>query len=367
MPFSSSAIRVFARNSGPALVRAVPLVLVAALCCIVLNAGFFAPYDYQRQNRSAAFSPPTRIHFLDIYGRFHLRPFIYKRRAKPGSFSVYEEDRSSPHPLPFLVPGPEYALAGLFPARIHFFGPPPGTDVFLMGSDGLGRDIFSRLLFGAQISLLAPLLATAIAVSLGLLVGSISGYFSRWTDELIMRLAELLLSVPWLYLLLLVRAFLPLHLGPQSVFLLLMAVSGVVGWGRPARLVRNLVATGRKREYVLAAQGFGASHFYVLRRHILPQGYAISLTQAALYIPQYITAEVTLSYFGLGVSEPAPSWGNMLAQVRTLFVLENCWWMFAPAVALMAVLLLFETLFRVRLGSLPLPPQVALKKTRQLF
>jgi peptide/nickel transport system permease protein len=159
-----------------------------------------------------------------------------------------------------------------------------------------------------------------------------------------MRVAEVFVAVPWLYLLLAVRAVLPLHLDPAQVFFLLIAITGIIGWARPARLIRGVVLSVKEREYVLAARGFGASDLYLLRRHILPQVSGVALTQTVLLIPQYILAEVTLSFFGLGVSEPAPSWGNMLASLQQYFVLESCWWMFAPAVALIAVLLAYHRL-----------------------
>jgi peptide/nickel transport system permease protein len=141
-----------------------------------------------------------------------------------------------------------------------------------------------------------------------------------------------------------VRAMLPLRIDPSQVFLFLMLLLGIIGWARPARLVRGVVLSAKERDYVMAAKGFGASDLYLLRKHILPFALTVAVTQAALYIPQYILAEVTLSFFGLGVSEPEPSWGNMLAGLQQYFVLQSCWWMFAPAVALFFV---FLTYYRI--------------------
>jgi len=152
-----------------------------------------------------------------------------------------------------------------------------------------------------------------------------------------MRLVELFLVLPWLYLLLAVRAFLPLHITPAQTFFLLIAVIGMIGWARPARLVRGVVLSAKSRKYVVASRGFGASDFYILRRHVLPYTYGILLTQAALLVPQYIVAEVTLSFFGLGLSEPTPSWGNLLANLQQYKVMVAYWWMFAPAFALVLV------------------------------
>jgi peptide/nickel transport system permease protein len=309
-------------------------------------AGFFAPYDYERQNRHTALAPPTRIHFVEPNSRFRLRPFVYRWKLRPGTLHQYEEDHSIAFPLRFFASGRPYKIAALIPSWIHLFGTRPEGNVFLLGTDEYGRDVFSRLLYGGRISLFAGLLAAGISVSLGLAAGVFAGYYGSWIDETIMRAAELFLAVPWLYLLLAVRAFLPLRMDPAGVFLLLIAIAGTIGWARPARLVRGVVLSARNREYVLAAKSFGASDFYILRTHILPQAYSVAMTQARLYIPQYITAEVVLSFFGLGVGEPVPSWGNMLDSLQSLFVLESCWWMYAPAALLVIVLLIFEWFFR---------------------
>jgi len=156
-----------------------------------------------------------------------------------------------------------------------------------------------------------------------------------------MRAAELFLALPWLYLLLGVRAMLPLHIGAVRVYLLVIAVLGVVGWARPARLIRAVASSARSREHVLAARAFGAGDVHLVGRHILPEAAGVALTQLAILIPQYTLAEVTLSFFGLGVGEPVPSWGNMLAAAQRYEVLVSYWWMLAPGIALGPVFLLY--------------------------
>jgi peptide/nickel transport system permease protein len=306
------------------------LALLAALHAIVLLAGFFAPYAYDTQNRAFAFAPPAHLHFFDSRHRFHFRPFVYRLVPVPDTPGAYEEDRSAIFPIRFFVHSD---------ARWHLFGVDEPARVFLAGTDAYGRDEFSRLLYGGRLSLFAGLLATAISLILGTGLGGLAGFYGKWCDEVIMRAAEVFMTVPWLYLLLAVRACLPLHIAAGQVFLLLIAVLGLVGWARPARLIRGVVLSAKNRDYVLAAKGFGASDLYLLRRHILPQVSGVVATQALLYIPQYILAEVTLSFFGLGVSEPDPSWGNMLAALQHPFALETCWWLFAPALLLVLVLL----------------------------
>jgi peptide/nickel transport system permease protein len=311
---------------------------------MVLLAGFFAPYDPEIQNRELPFVPPTRIHWVDTQGRLHLRPFVYRVVARPGSLAAYEEDQHTTCPIRFFVPGVRYKIAGLSLSRRHLFGVEEPARIFIMGTDAYGRDQFSRLLYGGRISLSGGLLAASLSLGLGLLLGAVAGFYRGWLDDATMRAAELFLALPWLYLLFAVRAFLPLHISPAQAFLLLISVVGVIGWARPARLVRGVVLTARERAYVLAARGFGASDFYVLRRHILPQTSSVLLTQAALLIPQYILAEVILSFLGLGVSEPSASWGTMLAGLQQYHVLASYWWMFLPGLVLIPIFVAYYTL-----------------------
>jgi peptide/nickel transport system permease protein len=322
----------------PARLRLV-LVGLGAVHAMVLCAGFFAPYDFAQQNRELPFAPPSELHFVDAEGRWHWLPFIYPWVEKPGNIGVYEEDRGQPYPVRFLVRGTDYRIAGVVASRWHLFGVEEPARIFLLGSDDYGRDQFSRLFYGGQISLFAGLLAMVLTLVVGGALGTLAGFYGKWLDEIIMRVAELFLALPWLYLLFAVRAFLPLDVSPAQAFLLLIAVIGLVGWAAPARLVRGVVLSARERNYVRAGRGFGASDFYLLRRHLLPHTYSVLLTQAALLVPQYILAEVTLSFLGLGVGEPMPSWGNMLASLQQYHVLISYWWMYLPALVLVVVFL----------------------------
>jgi peptide/nickel transport system permease protein len=310
----------------------------------VLFAGFLAPYHFGTQSRTLAFAPPARVHFFNSKESFHVRPFVYQWKAVGDRFATYEEDQTRIYPVQFFAPGDEYQVFGLWRLRRHLFGVESPARIFLLGSDGFGRDQLSRLLYGGQISLLAGLLAAVLSVVLGTVVGTISGFFGHRVDEGLMRVSELFLALPWLYLLFAVRAFMPLRVSPSGTFLLLVAIIGLVGWARPARLVRGIVLSAKERNYVLAARGFGASDLYLMRRHILPQAYGVALTQAALLIPQYVLAEVTLSFLGLGVGEPVPSWGNMLTDLQRYQVLVSYWWMMAPAIVLVPVSLVYYSL-----------------------
>jgi peptide/nickel transport system permease protein len=309
------------------------LLVLGALHGIIVCAGFFAPYDPVQQDRKNPYLPPMRLHIMDAQKHLHLRPFVYALQLRPGTFDQYVEDPTQTHPLKFFLSGDRYRLLGLYPARLHLFGAETGR-IYLLGSDAFGRDQFSRLLFGGQISLFAGLLGAGFTLLIGWCLGSVAGYFGGWRDDVLMRVAELFLALPWLYLLFAIRAFLPLSVNPLQAFFLIVAVIAAVGWARPARLVRGIVLSTKEREFVRAARGFGASNFYLLRRHILPATSSVLLTQAAILIPQYVLAEMTLSFLGLGVPEPFPSWGNLLSNLQQYSVLVSYWWMYLPALAM---------------------------------
>jgi len=311
------------------------MIFVLALSLVILHlailfAGFIAPYDSTAQNREFSYAPPTRLHFCDASG-FHWRPFVY---GSVPDLDSYREDPSVEYPLRLFVRGDSYRWLWLVKGNVHLYGVDAPGRILLLGADLYGRDELSRLVTAGQISLAAGLLATFVTLAIATIVGLVSGYYGRWVDESLMGGSELFLSLPWFYFLVGVRAFLPLHLSPESTFFLLIAVIGVIGWARPARLVGGLALSARQRNYVLAARSFGGSDLYLLRRHLLPEMAGILLTQAALLIPQYIAAEATLSFFGLGISEPVASWGNMLSALQQYTVLVSYYWLLAPAAAL---------------------------------
>lgn len=307
---------------------------VTSLICLhvaVLTAGFLGPYDPAEQNRAFILQPPTRIRFLDVQGRFHARPFI---TAADGN----------PHPLRFFVPGSQYRWLGGLGGNRHLFGVDEPGRVFLLGTDEFGRDQFSRMLWGGRISLVTGWLAAVLALSLGLASGLLAGFFGGWRDTLVMRVAELFLALPWLYLLLAIRAFLPLSLSPWATALAIALVIGIVGWARPARLVRGVVLSAKERDFVCAARGFGASSWRLISRHCLPETYGLIATQAALLVPQFILAEVALSFLGLGIGDPAVSWGALLAPLRQLAIVASAWWMLLPALLVAATAWCFSLL-----------------------
>ncbi|HKW34650.1 MAG TPA: ABC transporter permease [Candidatus Acidoferrum sp.] len=305
------------------------VVVLVALHAIVIFAGFFAPCDPIEQDRKSPYLPPMRVHFVDALGHFHARPFVYAMQLREGTFDQYVENAARPLRLRFLVHGARYQLLGFVPMRLHLFGA-ENERIYLLGSDSYGRDQLSRFLYGGQVSLFAGLLGAGITLVLGLCIGALAGFYGGWRDDLLMRLAELFLALPWLYLLFALRAFLPLAVSPLQAFFLIIAVLGGVGWARPARLVRGVVLSAKETDFVRAARGFGATGGYLLRRHILPEASSVLLTQAVILVPQFVLAEMTLSFVGLGVPEPVPSWGSLLSSLQQYSVLVSYWWMYLP-------------------------------------
>ena len=318
------------------------LVLFVALHLVVIFPGFFSTQGYAEQNRDLPFSPPTRLHFVRPDGQISLRPFVYGWNQAALDTGIYEADRSQIYPLQFFVHGSPYTIVKGINASTHLFGVESPGRLYLFGTDDFGRDEFSRMLYGGRISILAGWIGAAIALFTGGIVGLISGYTGRWVDSVTMRMVELFMALPWLYLLFAVRAILPLRIETTDTFILLIAIVGIIGWARPARLVRSMVLSAKERNFVLAARAMGASNTYILRKHILPQVYALLLTMAAYLVPQFILAEVTLSFLGLGIGEPVPSWGTLLAELQKYNVLVNYWWMYAPGIALVALFLIYH-------------------------
>jgi peptide/nickel transport system permease protein len=330
------------RKSQIAVVGGIVLVVLYGLA---LFAPFVAPYREDLMDRDRFFHPPMRLHVVDAKGGFHLWPFVYPSRVENQARFTYSDDHTRALPVRLFVTGSPYRLFGLIPTRRHLFGVDEPGRLSLLGTDGLGRDVFSRLLFGAQISLTVGLIGIAISFTIGLLLGGISGYFGGWIDTVIMRGTELLLSIPGLYLLIALRAIFPTDLPSQQVYLGIVVILAFIAWAGLARVVRGMVLSIRRQEYVAAAEALGMSRLRIITRHILPNTMSFVIVAATISIPGYILGEVVLSFIGLGVQEPAASWGNMLSQARSLRVLTSFPWMlFAPGTAIFVTVLAFNFL-----------------------
>ncbi len=326
--------------------RRSPLALVGGALLVALYAGsalapFLAPYAESDIDRDRFFHPPTPLHLKDAQGRWHLRPFVYGSRG--GMDQDYEVDASRSYRLHWFVKGAPYRLFGVLPSDRHLFGVDAPGRIYVFGADDAGRDVWTRLLFGSQVSLTVGLVGIAISFSLGLLLGGVSGYYGGWVDTLIMRGTELLLSIPGLYLIVALRGVFPLDLPSQQTYLAIVAILAFIGWAALARVIRGMVLSLREAEYVIAARALGASSLRIIVRHILPNTMSFTIVAATVAVPGYILGEVFLSFLGVGVQPPAASWGNMLNAARSQRVLTSFPWMLlAPGTAIFLTVMAFN-------------------------
>jgi peptide/nickel transport system permease protein len=299
-------------------------IVLGLVAVLTLAAPVIAPNRPERGFRNLAFAPPSRIRVIDPAGRL-VPPYTFPYQLVNRLERRYEEDRSRPQPIRFFHRGRL--------ATVTFDGAP----LMLLGSDSNGRDIFARLLYGARTSLALALLATAGALVIGIVVGGVAGYMGGWLDEVLSRLADFVLVLPAIYVVLALRAVMPLTLPDTTVFLLMAAIFAVVGWPFVARGVRAIIAAERTSEYAQAATALGASHARMLAQHLLPATVGFLAVQATLLLPAFILAEATMSYVGLGFSDRTASWGTMLLDAANVAVLAEVPWALSPAAAIFVV------------------------------
>ena len=333
------------------------LAILGVLYVVSAFADIIAPYPERLINPRQAFQPPQRVYFMHE-GRL-VRPYVHRmtRELDMTTFeTIWTEDTSARYnivfgvrreaprdryvPLPVsLIPEPIRQRLGIQPwASWRLFGVEGGdaVRVHLWGSDDLGGDVFSKILFGGRISLTIGILAAVVTIILGVIMGGIAGFYGGWIDEIILRFVEALSAIPGLFLLLALSAiFYPLNLPSSIVFPLIVVVLSLVGWGGVARTVRAQVLSLKERDYAVAAKALGASEWRVISRHLLPQTFSFVIVTLSLIIPGFIVTEAVLSFFGLGIQPPATSWGLMLNTAQSfagVAGLGERWWIFLPGV-----------------------------------
>jgi peptide/nickel transport system permease protein len=348
------------------------IVVLLFLYLVVVAADFIAPYSPIAQQLDGSLLPPTKIYWRHQKTQQWIGPHVYP--TIQGAVELETGDRrlkvdfSKPSPIRLFVQGNEYSFLQLrlplptqwslsnpkveqrvifpgFPSRLHLFGTQGTGFLNLLGTDSDARDEFTRLLFGGRISLSIGLVGVAIAFPLGLLVGGISGYFGGVVDSVLMRLVEVLMSIPTIYLLVALASVLPPSLNSSDRFLLIILITSFVSWAGLARVIRGQVLSLRQREFVQAAKVMGANAFYIIVRHVLPQTATYTIIAATLSIPSFIGAEAVLSLVGLGIQQPDPSWGNMLslATNASILVLQP-WLIWPPAILIVLTVLCFNLL-----------------------
>ena len=286
--------------------------LLIAMALVVFVAPALAPCNPARQFAGYAYAPPMRPHVVAADGSWHA-PFAYPVRSEDPIERRYAEDRTR---------------------RVDSCG---GAEPwFLLGSDGLGRDVLSRLLTGARLSLGIATLATVLAIALGALAGAVAASAGGWIDTILMRLADFVIVLPGIYVVLALRGALPLVLTTTQVFTALVVVLGLVGWPSVARGVRGILIVERHSEYAEAARAAGAGPWRLILRHLLPATRGFLGVQATVLVPAFVMAEATLSFVGLGFAPPTPSWGAMLLDAAAVRVAADAPWLLAPAGAIVA-------------------------------
>ncbi|MGB0333739.1 MAG: ABC transporter permease subunit [Opitutales bacterium] len=318
--------------------------VLATLYTGALFAPFFAPYEITTQNLETPYHPPTGYTWKD--GAIHAK--LYEK-ASVGS-PVYVQKKDATAPIRWFAKSKPYKLLGFIPMDRKLFQletGDPSARIYVLGSDDTGRDIFSRLLHGSQVSLSIGFIGISITLILGFIVGSLSGYFGGTVDFLSMRLVELLMSIPGLYLLLALRsALISPDFSPTQVYIVIVVILSVIGWAGTARIIRGMTLSIRNRPFVLAAESMGQSVPLILIKHILPNIASYLLVAATLSIPGYILSEAALSFLGLGISEPSASWGLMLKQSQGNMIVffMNFWWMLTPGFAIFVTVIAYNVL-----------------------
>ena len=317
--------------------------VLLALYAVAVGANFLAPYGFDDESRDHSYCPPTRLHVHDENG-WHARPFVY---AQVASFDanyqrMYTEDKSKRFDVHLFVKGQPYRFLGLAPLRTRLFAVESPGRVYLFGADARGRDLFSRILYGSRVSLSIGLVGAAITLALGLLVGGIAGYFGGKTDTLLMRLCEMFMLLPSFYMMLALRAAFPPELSSVKVYLLIVLIFSFIGWAGLARVVRGMVLSLRRKEFVLAAQAIGRPHGEIILRHILPNTMSYAIVAMTLAIPSYILGESALSLIGLGIQDPYASWGNLLSEAMNIPQIRYHPWSLIPGLFIFLAVMAFN-------------------------
>ncbi len=325
-------------------------VVIILMYIVALIPEFLAPHDPSAYNSGYIFAPPQPIRFIDETGTIHLRPFVYALKGERNSETLameYVVDTTRKYPIHFFVHGFSYRFLGLIETDLHLFGidDPEGTATFyLLGSDRNGRDLFTRMLYGTQISMSIGLVGVLLSLVLGIIFGGISGYYGGAIDNIIQRIIEFLRSIPSIPLWLTLSAALPPEWTGLQIYFGITIILSFVGWTGLARVVRGRFLSLREEDFVLAAKLYGASERRLIFRHMVPLFLSHIIASLTLAIPNMILSETALSFLGLGLRPPTLSWGVLLKEAQNVQTLALAPWLFLPGIAVIIAVLAFNFL-----------------------
>ncbi len=319
-------------------------ILLASYMSIIVTE-FLAPYALDTRNNQFIYAPPQSLHLFHE-GAF-VGPFVYGMRFQLNLETLQREyvtDRADVQPLRFFCQGDPYEFWGLFPGRLHLVCPAEGGTLFLLGTDRLGRDMASRLLYGGRISLTVGLVGITISFLLGITIGGIAGYFGGWVDNVIQRIIEILRSLPELPLWMALSAALPVTWSPILIYLGITVILGLLDWPGLARAVRSKLLSLREEDFCAAARLMGARPRRIIGRHLLPNFMSHLIASATLSIPSMILGETALSFLGLGLRPPVTSWGVLLIEAQNIEAVALYPWLLMPMLPVVVTVLAFNFL-----------------------
>ena len=308
-------------------------------------APLVAPYGPNQKFNENLNTPPVTVQFVDENGAFSLRPFIYglKKEIDPNTLErIYAPDTSQKYFIRFFAPGQPYKLFNAIPMNIHLFTVDDPGRFFLFGTDGLGQDLFTRIIHGAQISLSIGLVGVALSFVVGCTLGGISGYYGGRVDMILQRIIEFLISIPTLPLWMGLSAALPRNWSTEKTYFAITIILSLAGWTGLARVVRGKIISTRTETFVKAAELAGAGEARIISRHLLPSFMSYLIVSITMAIPGMILGETSLSFLGLGLQPPAISWGVLLSDAQNVRTVALNPWLLIPAFFVIVVILAFN-------------------------